>query len=102
MMLKVYVNIYLHIHRWDNKSFKDKDVGVNYADFPRKNTIFVFNLTPDLSDEPYFNLAWHENFGVEADFSQNLVQAVTCVVHAEYDSMLEINTARNVVPDYGA
>ena len=51
------VRKYCSIHRWDDKSFKDEDVGVSYVDFPRSNTIFVFNLTPDLSDEPYFNLA---------------------------------------------
>ena len=42
-----YVREYLQMYSGVGKSFKDEDVGVSYADFPRGNTIFVFNLTPD-------------------------------------------------------
>ena len=33
---------------------RDEDIGVSYAGFPRDNTVFVFNLTPDLSNGPHF------------------------------------------------
>ena len=69
---------------------------------PEVILFLFFNLTPDLSDGPHFDLVRRGNIQLEARFSQNLAQALTCVVHAEYDSVLEINRARNVATDYGA
>ena len=82
------------------KPFKDEDNGINYADFHWGNTVFVFNLVPDLSDGLHFDLVHHSNGQQEVRFTTNLAEAVTCLVHAEYDSVIEINKDRNVSPDY--
>ena len=50
--------------------------------------MFVFNLTSDLSDGQHFDLIHHDNIWLEAQFAANLEAAVTCLVHAEYDSVI--------------
>ena len=88
------------MYKWTGKSFKDQDNSVSYADFPRGNTVFVFNLILDLSDGPHFDLVRHGNIWLEAHFEGNLAAAVTCLVHVEYDSVLEIDINKTVSPDY--
>ena len=62
--------------------------------------MFVFNLAKDLRDGLYFDLVQHGNIRLEVRFTQNLMEGVTCLVHAKYDSMIEINKVRDVLPDY--
>ena len=61
-----YVREYLQMYSGVGKSCQDEDVSISDADFPRGNTIFVFNLTPDLSDDLYFDLVQHGNIRMEA------------------------------------
>ena len=44
-----HVRTYMQMHSGTGKSFKDEYTGVNYTDLLRGDTVFVFNLTPDLS-----------------------------------------------------
>ena len=82
------------------KSFKDKDNGISYADFPRGNAVFVSHLVTDLSDGPHFDFVHDGNVRLEVRFAQNLQAAVTCLVHAEYDSLTEVHKDRNISPEY--
>ena len=82
------------------KSFKDEDNGISYADFPRGNTVFVFNLAADLSDGPHLDLNRHGNIWLEVWFAANLVEDVNCLVYAEYDSVIKIDKHVNVSPNY--
>ena len=82
------------------KSFKDEDIGVSYTDFPRGSTVFVFNLTSDLSDGLYFDLILHGNIQLQAWFKANLEADVSGVVHVEYDSVIKIDKKQNCLPDY--
>ena len=79
---------------------KIEDNGMSYADFPKSNTIFVFNLTSNLSDGTHFDLVSRISPQLEVRFRQNLEEAVTCLVHAKYDSVITIDKDRNVSPDY--
>ena len=95
-----YMHTYMQMYSGTGKSFKDENRCVSYTDFPRGNTVFVFNLKPDLSDGPHFDLIRHGNIRLETRFAGNLEAAVTCLVHAEYDSVIEIDKNRDVSPDY--
>ena len=48
----------------------------------------------------HFDLVRHGNIRLEARFGENLVVAVTSLVHAKYDSVLEIDKNRTVSSDY--
>ena len=57
--------------------------------FPEVILYLFFNLIPDLSDGPHFDLIRRGNIWLEAHFERNLAVAVTCLVHAEYDSVIK-------------
>ena len=60
-----YVRTYMQMFSGFGKSFKDKDNGINYADFPWGNNIFAFNLTLDLIDGPHFHLIHRSSVWLE-------------------------------------
>ena len=71
--------------------------------FPGKGyTLFAFDLTPDLSDGGHFNVIKQGNLRLELHFQAQLEESVNAIVYAEFDNVIEIDKARNVVFDYSA
>ena len=71
-------------------------------DYGRGYTLFGFDLSPDLSDGGHFDLVKHGSLRLEIKFGTALEQSINVIVYAEFDNVLEIDKARNVVFDYSA
>ncbi|XP_020299232.1 uncharacterized protein F54H12.2-like [Pseudomyrmex gracilis] len=61
-------------------------------------TLFAFDLTPDLSANcvDHWNLVKHGSLR----FEKALETTINCLVYAEFDSVLEIDSSRQIIVDY--
>lgn len=83
-----------------DKMFKDVGNDISREEFELGYALYAFDLSPDLSSGQHFNLKKQGNLRLEMHFKKLLVQGVNIVVYAEFDNILEIDRARNVLFDY--
>ena len=62
-------------------------------------TLFVFNLTPDLSNQPQ-PADLLANLKLSMKFSTSLVTSVTVLIVAIFDGIVGVNNARQVFTNY--
>ena len=65
-------------------------------------TLFAFDLTPDLDDGGHFHLVKQGNLRLELHFKTALAETINVIVYAEFDNVIEVDKARNVLFDYSA
>jgi hypothetical protein len=70
--------------------------------YAKGNTLFGFDLTPDMSEVGAFQLIKQGNLRVEIHFAEALAGTINVVLHAEFDNVIEINRNRQVLFDYSA
>ena len=74
---------------------------INYEDFGKGSTLWVFDLTPDGDpDGSHLNPIKHGNIRLELHFARPLAKAITVLVQGEFQNVLEIDQHRNVVVDF--
>jgi len=75
---------------------------INRNSYRKGYTLFAFDLTPDLSahSSGHWNLIKSGSLRIEVRFSEALTHVVNCLVYAEYDNIIEIDSSRQVIMDY--
>ncbi len=68
---------------------------ITRADYPGGNTLFVWDLTPDLDSSHNFHLLKSGNLSIHLQWAENLATPITLVVYLEFDNILRINKLRN-------
>lgn len=70
--------------------------------YPEGYCLFAFDLTPDLSanSDSHWNLVRHGSVRIEVRFDAALTETINCIMYAEYDNVLEIDAARQIIVDY--
>ncbi len=78
------------------------DVGnsISMDEYANGYTLFAFDLTPDMCNSDHLNLIRSGNVRIELKFGEALAAAICCIVYMEYESIMEINKARNVMLDF--
>ena len=95
--LRAYMN---NIHALETFN-KSENNGITIEDFVKGNSLFVFNLTPDLCigggcAQPYRN----GNLRLELKFKSPLPTTINVLVYGLFDASLEITKLRNIQTDY--
>ena len=75
---------------------------ISRDEYGKGYTLFAFDLTPDLDDSGHFQLVKHGNLRLELHFKNPLPSTINGIVYAEFDNVIEVDKARNVVFDYSA
>ena len=76
---------------------QSKTNGISKTDFENGYTIFVFDLTSDLSaSQDHFSMIQTGDIFAEFNFDKPLQKEITCVVYTEFEKLLEIDQFRNV------
>ena len=65
-------------------------------------TLFAFDLTPDLDEGGHFHLVRQGNLRLELHFEHALPETINVIAYAEFDNVIEVDKARNVLFDYSA
>jgi hypothetical protein len=80
---------------------KDSALPISYNDFLKGYTLYIFNLAPDLTNNPTTPYA-SANIRLELKFEEELPITVTLILMASFHSVLQIDQVRNVFCDYKA
>lgn len=74
---------------------------VSCEDYAAGNTMFAFDLSPDLSaSEPHWNLQKIGSLRLHIKFATPLAAPINAIVYAEFQNLMEIDKNRNVIVDY--
>jgi len=74
---------------------------ISRDDYANGYTLFAFDLTLDLSANcaAHWNLVKHESLRLEVRFEKALSVTINCIVYAEFDNVLEIDSSHQVIVD---
>jgi hypothetical protein len=97
-----YVNAYMSMFSGTRKENQDEGNDIDRKEFAEGYSLYVFDLTPDLSENDSFNLTRSGGVRVGMKFSKALEKTITVVAFAEFENIIEIDRNRNVVFDYGS
>jgi hypothetical protein len=98
---KLYVNAYMNMYSGTRKENQDEGNGIDREEFANGYSLYVFDLTPDLSENDSFNLIRSGGVRLGMKFRSALAKTITIVAIAEFEKVIEIDRNRNVAFDYG-
>ena len=99
----LFMREYYNIFRSMNKDHGIPNINVNYDEYKEKSPLLVFDLTDDgtlAMDSGALSLVKRGNARVDINFKESLDEGVHMIVFGIYDSVLQIDSARNVIIDY--
>jgi len=97
-----YVDAYHTLFSGTGIHFLNQGNCISRGSYPNGYCLFAFDLTPDLSanSSSHWNLVRHGSVRIEVRFAEALASTVNCIVYAEYDNVLEIDSSRQVIVDF--
>ncbi|XP_031788738.1 uncharacterized protein F54H12.2-like [Nasonia vitripennis] len=100
----IFVECYHTLFSGTEIHFLNESLTVTRTDYNKDYCFFAFDLTPDLSANLAFhwNLIKHGSVRVEVKFEHALAATINCIIYAEYDNVLEIDSSRQIITDFNA
>ncbi|XP_018313141.1 uncharacterized protein F54H12.2-like [Mycetomoellerius zeteki] len=97
----LYVEAYHTLFSGTGIHFLNEGNSITRDDYGNGYTLFAFDLTPDLSANcaGHWNLVKHGSLRLEVRFEKALSVTINCIVYAEFDNVLEIDSSRQVIID---
>ncbi|XP_033218153.1 uncharacterized protein F54H12.2-like [Belonocnema kinseyi] len=101
---KFYVEAYHTLFSGTGIHFLNEGNNIDRDNYPAGNCLFAFDLTHDLSVKCYshWNLVKHGSLRIDVRFEDALTSTTNCLVYAEYDNVLEIDSSRQIIVDFSA
>jgi len=101
---KIYTREYIGLFESLNQLTTDSTISLNLNDWANGNTIYGFNFAPDLSDDcckmGFASVVKKGALKIELKFSTALTETISVLLYCEYDSIIEIDSNRQVYTDY--
>jgi hypothetical protein len=91
---------YMSLFTGTNKINRDEGIDITSDDYGNGYALYAFDLTLDLCEGGNFNLIKQGSVRVSLKFSTALARAINVVAYAEFENILEIDRARNVIFDF--
>ena len=84
--------------------FLNEGLGINRYNYAAGYFLTAFDLTPDLSAHchSHWNLVRSGSVRIEVGFETAPTVTINCIVYAEYDNILEIDSTRQILTDFSA
>jgi hypothetical protein len=97
-----YMRAYHGLFHALNKAYSDTGLDISYADFPNGYCLFCFDLTADGcgNTSNHLELNRQGNLRFKINLVGPLASTINVIAYGEFESMLEITNARQVLLDY--
>ncbi len=91
---------YLEAYNALFSNIKGSENNITYKDFAGGNTIFAFDLTPDLCNSGHYNLMKNGSLNLSIRLEEGASESITIMTYMEFDNIIEIDNKRNIFLDY--
>lgn len=91
-----YLMGYMSLFSGTGTLYHNQGNEITRQDYPQGYTLYAFDLSPDLSSGPHISPIKQGNLRIGIQFAEGLTATVNCIIYAEFDSMIEIDSNRNV------
>ena len=91
---------YLEAYNTLFSNIKGSENSISYKDYAGGNTIFAFDLTPDLCNAGNFNVMKNGSLNLSIKLDKAESKSITIITYMEFDNILEIDNKRNIFLDY--
>ena len=96
----LYIRGYETLFSGMDKMFADSGNLISREDYAKGYALYAIDLTPDLTSSEHFNPVQTGKVRLSIEFAQALPHTVTCLVYAEFESLIEIDKSRNIIFDF--
>jgi hypothetical protein len=95
-----YMNAYMNLFTGTGKANQDEGNDIERTDFDSGYALYVFDLSPDMSENDSFNLVKNGTVRLNMKFGAALAHTISVIVYAEFENIIEIDRNRNIVFDF--
>ena len=78
----------------------NKGHGIKRTNYKNGFALYAFDLTPDMTEGSHIDPIKHGSIKMEIHFKKALAQTVNVIIYSEYDNLIQIDRARNVITDF--
>lgn len=98
-----YLSSYLSLFTSSGTFFSDAGNSITREDYPGGFSILGFDLTEDLSaSDSHLSIPRQGSVRLDLVFAKPLPEAITVILYAEFDNIIEIDRDRNIFIDYSS
>lgn len=95
-----FLRSYLTLFEGTGMLNDDRGHGIKRSSYKDGFALYAFDLTPDMTEGSHVDLIKHGTIRMEIHFKTALTATVNVIVYAEYDNVIQIDRARNVLTDF--
>ena len=95
-----YIKSYMTLFTDTGKIFDDSGNDITRESYRKGFTIWAFDLSPDKEDSAHVHLIKEGNLRLDMKFAEALDDTTSVIVYAEFDNVIEIDRARNIIKDF--
>ena len=93
-------NKYMDAYNTLFSNIKGIDYSITYNQYAGGNTIFAFDLTPDLCNSGHYNVMKNGSLNLSIKLNKAVDKSITIITYMEFDNIIEIDNKRNIFLDY--
>lgn len=96
----LYLQAYESLYTGLGYTNEDRSFGIDRLQYPKGYTLYAVDLTADQCEGSHVDPIKYGDLKVEVHFRRALQSPVNLIIYSEYDSVLKIDSSRNVITDY--
>jgi len=93
---KQYLMGYMSLFSGTGTLYHNQGNKISRDDYPNGYALYAFDLSPDLSAGPHISPTKQGNLRLGLQFAEGLPSTVNCIIYAEFDSLIQIDSNRNI------
>jgi hypothetical protein len=96
----LFLRSYMTLFEGTNLLNADKGHGITRNAYKNGCVLYAFDLTPDMAEGSHVDPIKHGSLRMDLHFKNALPETINVIVYAEYDNVIQLDRARNVILDF--